>query len=97
MGTMAKQPTIRGLRSIPLDEGQRALLVNRRKERGLSQQKLADQLHCRQISVHNIEAGKVQPKPEMLQRMCEILGLEYDVSVYVYLRPARPKKKASQK
>ena len=86
---MAKQLTIRGLRSVPLDEAQRALLVNRRKELGFSQQKLADQLRCRQISIHNIEAGKTQPTPAMLQRICGILNLQFDVSIYVYLRPKK--------
>lgn len=87
--SMAKKLTIRGLRSVPLDETQRALLVHRRKELGLSQQKLADQLGCRQISVHNIEAGKTQPTPSMLQRICDILKLEFDISIYVYLRPKK--------
>jgi len=86
---MAKQPTIRGLRSVPLDESQRALLVHRRKELGLSQQKLADQLRCRQISIHNIEAGKTQPTPVMLRRICDILRLDCDVSIYIYLRPKK--------
>jgi transcriptional regulator with XRE-family HTH domain len=86
---MAKQPTIRGLRSVPLDDQQRALLVHRRRELGLSQQRLADQLRCRQISIHNIEAGKTQPTPTMLRRICDILNLEFDVSIYVYLRPKR--------
>jgi DNA-binding XRE family transcriptional regulator len=86
---MAKQPTIRGLRSVPLDEAQRALLVNRRKEMGISQQKLGEKVGCQQISIHNIEAGKTQPTPMLLRRICDILRLEFDVSIYVYLRPKK--------
>jgi len=94
---MAQQLTIRGLRSIPLDEAQRALLVHRRKELGLSQQKLADKLGCRQISIHGFEAGKLQPTPAMLQRISDILALEFDVTVFVYLRPkSRPKRGAKK-
>jgi transcriptional regulator with XRE-family HTH domain len=84
---MAKQPNIRGLRSVPLNEEQRKLLVQRRNELGLTQQQLADKLGCIQLSVSNIEIGKNQPTPEMLQKICKALGLEYDVSIYVYLRP----------
>ena len=86
---MRKQQPIRGLRSIPLDEAQRKLLLQRRKELGMSQQQLADKLGCLQLSISNIESGKHSPKPEMLEKLCKALGLEYDVSVYVYLRPKK--------
>ena len=82
---------MRGLRSIPLDEQQRNLLIKRRHELGLSQQQLADQIGIMQVSVHNIEAGKHQPTPELLKKVCRALDLEVDVSVYVYLRPKRKK------
>ena len=80
---------IRGLRSIPLDEKQRALLVQRRKEYGLSQQALADRIGVMQVTVHAIEVGKHQPTPEVLEKLCQELQLEFDVSVYVYLRPKK--------
>ena len=80
---------IRGLRSIPLDEQQRKLLVNRRRELGLSQKRLAEKLNVMQVSIHSYEVGKTQPTPELLEKVCEALALECDVSVYVYLRPKR--------
>ena len=83
---------IRGLRSIPLTDEQRKLLVQRRQELGLSQQQLAERLKVMQVSIHSYEVGKTQPTPELLEKVCEALGLECDVSVYVYLRPARGKK-----
>jgi transcriptional regulator with XRE-family HTH domain len=86
---MVNQPSIRGLRSVPLDQAQRILLVQRRNELGLSQQQLADRVGCLQLSIHNIEAGKHQPTPAMLQKLCTALGLEFDVSIYVYLRPKK--------
>ena len=86
---MANQPSIRGLRSVPLDQAQRTLLVQRRNELGLSQQQLADRVGCLQLSIHNIEAGKHQPTQAMLQKLCTALGLEFDVSIYVYLRPKK--------
>ena len=78
--------TIRGLRSVPLDERQRALLVQRRQELGLSQQQLADMIGCMQVSIHSVEVGKHQPRPQMLEKLCEALDLEYDVWVHVHLR-----------
>jgi transcriptional regulator with XRE-family HTH domain len=78
---------IRGLRSIPLEKAQRDLLVNRRHELGLSQQQVANKIGVMQVTIHNIEAGKHQPTPQMLTKLCEVLNLEFDVSVYVYLRP----------
>jgi transcriptional regulator with XRE-family HTH domain len=86
---MATPPSIKGLRSVPLHEAQRKLLVQRRNELGLSQQQLADKIGCLQLSIHNIEAGKTQPTPSMLQKLCKELGLEFDVSIYVYLRPKK--------
>jgi len=86
---MANQRTIKGLRSIPLDDRQRTLLVQRRHELGLTQQQLADKLGCLQLSVSNLETGKHDPTPAMLEKLCKALGLEYDVSVYVYLRPKK--------
>ena len=80
---------IRGLRSIPLDEQQRKLLVQRRQELGLSQQQLAERLNIMQVSIHSYEVGKTQPTPELLAKVCDALNLECDVSVYVYLRPKR--------
>jgi transcriptional regulator with XRE-family HTH domain len=80
---------IRGLRSIPLEKAQRDLLVSRRHELGLSQQQVADMIGVMQVTIHNIEAGKHQPTPQMLTKLCEALNLEFDVSVYVYLRPKR--------
>jgi DNA-binding XRE family transcriptional regulator len=85
--------SIRGLRSIPLDKSQRDLLVNRRHELGLSQQQLADTIGVMQVSVHSIEAGKTQPTPQLLTKLCEVLDLEFDVSVYVYLRPKRKRRR----
>ena len=79
--------SIRGLRSIPLDENQRALLVQRRRELGLSQQQVADGIAVMQVTIHSIEVGKHQPTPQLLEKLCEALDLEFDVSVYVYLRP----------
>jgi DNA-binding XRE family transcriptional regulator len=84
---LAKQSFIRGLRSVPLNDEQRKLLVQRRNELELTQQQLADEVGCLQLSIHNIETGKHQPAPGMLQKLCAALDLEYDVSVYVYLRP----------
>jgi transcriptional regulator with XRE-family HTH domain len=84
--TMDKK-AIRGLRSIPLDESQRSLLVQRRKEYGLSQQALADRIGVMQVTVHAIEVGKHQPSADVLGKLCEELGLAYDVSVFVFLRP----------
>ncbi len=92
---MAKE-SIRGLRSVPLDESQRKLLVQRRKEYGLSQQALVDRIGVMQVTVHAIEAGKHQPTPEVLSKICRELGLEYDVSVFVYLRPNRGETKAQR-
>jgi transcriptional regulator with XRE-family HTH domain len=86
---MAKQSSIRGLRSVPLNEQQRKLLGQRRNELGLTQQELAAKLGCIQLSISNIENGKHQPTPEMLQKICKALDLEYDVSIYVYLRPTK--------
>ena len=86
---MASQRVNHGLRSVPLDQAQRTLLVNRRKELGLSQQQLADRVGCLQLSIHNIEAGKHQPTPAMLQKLCTALGIEFDVAIYVYLRPKK--------
>ena len=86
---MATQPNIRGLRSVPLNDEQRKLLVQRRKELGFTQQQLADKLQCLQLSVSNIENGKHQPTPEMLGKICKALALEFDISIYVYLRPKK--------
>lgn len=86
---MANRPRIKGLQSVPLNDEQRKLLVQRRKELGLSQQKLGDKVGCLQLSIHNIEAGKHQPTLSMLEKLCKVLGLEFDVSIYVYLRPKR--------
>jgi transcriptional regulator with XRE-family HTH domain len=86
---MAKQPIVRGLRSVPLNDEQRKLLVQRRKELDLTQQQLADEVGCLQLSIHNIETGKHQPTLAMLEKLCTALKLEYDVSVYVYLRPKK--------
>lgn len=84
---MPKRQNVKKLRSIPLNDEQRQLIVNRRKELGLTQQKLANKLGCLQLSVSNIERGKHEPRPEMLDKICRMLGLEWDVSVFVYLRP----------
>ena len=86
---MAKQATIRGLHSVPLSDDQRKLLLQRRKELGLTRQQLADKLGCIQLSIANIEHGKHDPRPDMMSKLCKALVLEYDVSVYVYLRPKK--------
>jgi transcriptional regulator with XRE-family HTH domain len=61
----------------------------RRKELELTQQQLAEELGCLQLTIHNIEAGKNQPAPAMMRKLCKALDLEYDVAVYVYLRPKK--------
>ena len=67
--------------------------MNRRHERGLSQQQLADMLKIMQVSICHLETGKTQPTPELLQKVCEALDLEFDVSIYVYLRPKGKKRR----
>jgi transcriptional regulator with XRE-family HTH domain len=86
---MATQPNIRGLRSVPLNDEQRKLLVQRRAELGFTQQMLANKLQCLPLSISNIENGRHQPTPAMLQKLCKALALEYDVSIYVFLRPKK--------
>ena len=67
--------------------------MSRRHELGLSQQQLADKLNVMQVSICHLETGKTQPTPELLEKVCEALDLEFDVSVYVYLRPKGKKRR----
>lgn len=44
-----------------------------RKEKGLSQRKLAIELNVTHVAIHNFEKEKRQPSIEMLERLAEIL------------------------
>lgn len=47
-----------------------------RKERGLSQQRLAELANVDKVTIVHIEGGKVSPKVETLEKLAEALGVE---------------------
>jgi transcriptional regulator with XRE-family HTH domain len=47
-----------------------------RKERGLSQQRLADLANVDKVTIVHIEGGKVSPKVETLAKLAAALGVE---------------------
>jgi transcriptional regulator with XRE-family HTH domain len=47
-----------------------------RKERGLSQQRLADLANVDKVTIVHIEGGKVSPKVETLEKLAAALGVE---------------------
>ena len=49
-----------------------------RKQKGLSQGELAEMLNIHQSMVTRWEKDKVQPRPESLNRLAEILGISPD-------------------
>ena len=78
--------TVAGLRSVPLTSSQRSLLVQCRKALGLSQRELAEKLGVYKLSIYNIESGTCRPTPVLLNQLCRVLGLEFDLDLRVELR-----------
>lgn len=54
-------------------------LRNLRKQRGMSQRKLADDLGLKQAEVSNYEVGWYKPRADRMRRICEYFGLSADV------------------
>lgn len=55
------------------------LIVNKRKEKQLSQQELAERVHTKQSVISRIENGNVSVGLQMLQRIANALGSKIDV------------------
>jgi DNA-binding XRE family transcriptional regulator len=78
-----------GLRGVSLDDHQRALLVERRTELGLTQEQLAKQIGLKRITIHTIEAGKYLPSQAALAKLCKALSLDCDIAIEVHLHNAK--------
>jgi DNA-binding XRE family transcriptional regulator len=79
---------LQGLRSVPLSTKQRALLVQKRSELGLSQTELGKKAGVTKLSIINIESGNHRPSPAVLEKVCRLLSLDCDVAIEVHLRNA---------
>ena len=53
-----------------------------RKNKGMTQDQLAEQLHVTHQAISNWETGKTQPDVEMLTRMAEIFGATMEEIIY---------------
>src|SRR3954447_23909787 len=89
--TMAK--TVAGLRSVPLTAEQRSMLVQCRKELGLSQRDLAEKVGVYKLTIYNVESGTCRPTPILLAQLCRAVGLEFDLELRVELRRKQLRKK----
>jgi ribosome-binding protein aMBF1 (putative translation factor) len=76
---------IPGMRGVPLNEAQRALIVKRRTDLGLTQQELGQKIGRKAITIHTIETGKFLPSPKVLEELCKVLSLDCTIVVEVHL------------
>lgn len=53
----------------------RTVIRERRKEKGLSQGKLAELVQVSQPFIAEIESGRKKPSVDVLMRICEVLGI----------------------
>ena len=60
-----------------------------REERGLSQYALADLVGVRNTAVSTWELGKVNPSPENMVTLIDVLGLDADQAATAYLEAWR--------
>ena len=74
-----------GMRGVPLNEKQRALLVERRNQLGLTQKDVASRIGRQAITIHTIEAGKYLPSPTVLEDLCAVLSLDCRLMIEVSL------------
>ncbi len=76
---------IPGIRGVPLNDEQRALLVDGRKKLGMTQKDLGEKIGRKAITIHTIEAGKYLPSPSVLAALCKTLSLDCWVVIDVHL------------
>lgn len=50
-----------------------------RKKQGITQEQLADYAGLQRIGIVRIESGKTEPKISTVFKICQMLGLEFDI------------------
>ena len=60
-------------------ENYRITLAAARTNAGISQQKMAEEMHVSRMTIHNWETGKVIPKPAEFKMFCEVCQAPMDI------------------
>ena len=68
----------------------RRALVRARVARGLTQEQLAEQLGTSQSAIARLERGTWTPRVNTLQRLAQVLGIEFKITPDVALVVSRP-------
>jgi DNA-binding XRE family transcriptional regulator len=76
---------IPGLRSVPLDDRQRTILIDRRMELGLTHAQLGNKVGLKAITIHTIESGKYLPSTIVMEKLCRVLSLDCEIVIEVNL------------